>query len=124
MVLLDTSAIIHFLRPNGDPKVRDRVIALLHSGEARWCALVRLELWNGAGGERERKAIREFERFVPELDISANVWALAMDLARRCRVAGVSVPASDLLIAACARHHGAAVEHADSDFELIAKAAG
>lgn len=29
------------------------------------------------------------------------------------------VPATDLLISACARHHGAELETADADFELL-----
>ncbi|MDP1571140.1 MAG: PIN domain-containing protein [Vicinamibacterales bacterium] len=120
MVLVDSSSWIHFLRADGDPAVRTRVEALLHAGTARWCPLVRLELWNGAGGEREKKILREFERLIPELSITPAVWDEAFDLARRCRAAGVTVPATDLLIAACARHHAAALEHADADFDDIA----
>jgi predicted nucleic acid-binding protein len=121
MVLVDTSSWIHFLRPDGDLVVRARVDAALRAGAARWCPLVRLELWNGAGGERERKVLREFERLIPELAIDAETWSDACDLARRCRSAGVTVPAADLLIAACARQHGAPLEHADSDFDAIAR---
>lgn len=124
MVLVDTSAWIHFLRPDGDVAVRARVEGVLREGTARLCPLVRLELWNGAGGERERKVLREFERLIPELGITSEVWADACELARRCRVAGVTVPATDLLIAACAYRHGAELEHEDSDFDAIAKAAG
>jgi predicted nucleic acid-binding protein len=121
MVLVDTSSWIHFLRPDGDGGVRSRVEAALRAGTARWCPLVRLELWNGAGGERERKVLREFERLIPELSIDAEVWSDACDLARRCRAAGVTVPASDALIASCARHHGVDLEHADADFDAIAR---
>jgi predicted nucleic acid-binding protein len=124
VVLVDTSAWIHFLRPDGDRLVRSRVDDALRAGTARWCALVRLELWNGAGGERERKVLREFERLVPEFAITDEVWSEACDLARRCRAAGVSVPATDLLIAACARHHGAGLEQADGDFDAIARVLG
>ena len=123
MVLVDTSAWIHFLRPDGDAASRARVAAHLAAGTARWCSIVRLELWNGAGGDREKKVLREFERLIPELAITSEVWNDACDLARRCRAAGVSVPATDVLIAACARHHGARLEHADSDFDLIETAA-
>jgi hypothetical protein len=84
--------------------------------------MVRLELWNGAGGDREKKILRDFERLVPELDITPNVWSAACELARACRAAGVNVPATDLLIDACAREHGAALEEADGDFDLIARA--
>jgi predicted nucleic acid-binding protein len=31
------------------------------------------------------------------------------------------VPATDILIAACAGHHGAQLEHADGDFDAIAR---
>ena len=124
MVLVDTSSWIHFLRPDGDSAVRARVDGLLRAGTAGWCTLVRLELWNGAGGERERKVLREFERLVPELAITAEVWNEACELARRCRAAGVTVPATDLLIAACARHHGAQLEQSDGDYEAIARVSG
>lgn len=124
MVLVDTSSWIHFLRSGGDPDVRARVEQVLESGSARWCPVVRLELWNGAGGEREKRILRDFERRIPELSITEDVWDAACELARRCRAAGVTVPATDLLIHACARHHGAGIEHADSDFDLIAEADG
>jgi predicted nucleic acid-binding protein len=124
MVLVDTSAWIHFLRPDGDAAVRARVESGLRAGTARLCPLVRLELWNGAGGERERKVLREIERLLPELGITDEVWAVACELARRCRAAGVAAPATDLLIAACAFHHGAELEHEDSDFDAIAHVAG
>jgi predicted nucleic acid-binding protein len=120
VILIDTSSWIHMLRPNGDAKVRVRVERALATGEACWFAMVRLELWNGAGGERERKVLRDFERLLPDLVLSADVWNAAADLARRARTKAVTVPASDLLIAACARHYGAALDSADSDFDLLA----
>jgi hypothetical protein len=49
----DTSSWIQFLRRGGDGAVRARVEAALHAGTALWCPLIRLELWNGAGGARE-----------------------------------------------------------------------
>lgn len=119
MVLVDTSSWIHTFRRNGDPVVRARVERALLDGVACWCPLVRLELWNGAGGEREKKVLRDLERVIPELPIDADVWDAAFELARRARAAGVTIPASDLLIAACGRYHGADLEAADSDFDHI-----
>lgn len=65
MVLVDTSAWIHFLWPDGDPAVRDRVTAVLRAGTAAWCPMVRLELCNGAAGDREKKTLRDFQRVLP-----------------------------------------------------------
>lgn len=83
--------------------------------------MVRLELWNGAGGDQEKKVIRDFQRVLPELAITSEVWELACQRAQAARKAGVSVPASDLLIAACAQHHQATLETSDSDFALLSK---
>ena len=107
------------LRPNGDAAVRERVVRALDAGEACWCPIVRLELWNGAGGERDKKVLKDFERLLPELTIDDEVWSAAFTLARRARAAGISVPATDILIAACARHHEVDLEHADADFSHL-----
>ena len=119
MILVDTSSWIHLLRPDGDPEVRARVEEALTSGRACWCPVVQLELWNGARGDRERKVLRSLADAVPELPIDEHVWRAAYELARRSRRHGVTVPAADILIAACAEQHGAVVETADSDFELL-----
>jgi predicted nucleic acid-binding protein len=119
--LIDTSAWIHSLRPDGDAAVRERVRRHVQSGEACWCPLVRLELWNGARGEHEKRVLRELEERLEALAIDEDVWSTACELARRARKSGVSVPATDILIAACARRHGAGIEHADEHFELLGK---
>ena len=121
MILVDTSSWIHLLRPKGDLAVRERVQRALEGGEACWCSMVRLELWNGAGGDREKKVLRDFERVLPELVIDDAVWLGAFDLARRARAAGASIPATDLLIAACAKRHEVALEQSDSDFAQLSK---
>jgi predicted nucleic acid-binding protein len=64
--------------------------------------------------------LRDFEKLLPELSIDEDVWQGAFELARRARTAGVPIPATDLLVAACARHHSADLEHADSDFTYLA----
>jgi len=121
VILVDSSSWINMLRPNGDAAVRDRVTRALDAGEACWCAIVRLELWNGAGGDREKKVLRDFERLLPELAIDNDVWTTAFELARRARSSGISVPATDILIAACARRHQVELEHADADFSHLEK---
>ncbi|MYA40768.1 MAG: PIN domain nuclease [Gemmatimonadetes bacterium] len=120
LLLVDTSSWIHFLRPDGDPGVHARVETALESGDACWCPLVQLELWNGARGAHERSVLREFARVLPELAISSEVWTKASELATQARARGVTAPATDVLIAACALHHGADLETADSDFDHLA----
>lgn len=118
MTLVDTSCWVHQIRTAGDAAVRARVEALLIAGTAAWCAQVRLELWAGARSDHDRKLLREYERVLPDLPITDAVWTLACKLGDRARRAGISTGAGDLLIAACARVHAVALEHADSDFDF------
>lgn len=120
MTLIDTSAWIEQLRRGGDASVRRQVETLLAVGDAAWCPLVRLELWNGARGENERAALAEMEETLPSLAIDAAVWAQAVTLASTAREQGITVPATDLLIASCARQHDVPLLHHDRHFELIA----
>src|SRR5438067_7678033 len=102
MVLIDSSCWVHYFRSRGDARVRDRVSSLLRKDEGVWCAMVRLELWNGVGSESDRTILREHEIWLPEL------------IASQCRKTGKTAPANDVLIAACARHYEVALEYTDA----------
>ena len=119
MKLVDTSSWIEQLRRGGDAAVRARVEQLLSAGEAAWCPITRLELWNGARGEAERRVLREMDSGIVSLEIGLPVWDRAIGLASAARTRGITVPSTDLLVAACARHHDVALEHCDGHFDLI-----
>ncbi len=106
------------MRVRGDEKIRAEVYALIEEDRAAWCHIVRLELWAGAQ-TKEIPRLEEFRRNIRDLETSESVWNGAYDLARRARANGVTVPASDLLIAACARFHGAEVLHKDRHFDQL-----
>jgi predicted nucleic acid-binding protein len=50
-----------------------------------------------------------------------EVWALARELARLARSKGITVPAADLVIAACAEHHRLGLIHNDTHFDQLLK---
>ena len=120
-VLVDSSLWVHQLRKSGDPAKRDRVNALLESGEAAWCPAVRLELWRGVNNDAERNTLRRYKALLPDYEISADVWQRAIQLADRARASGVTVPLADLLIFSCARIHGLEVAHDDTHFDELTK---
>ena len=122
--LVDTSAWIDALRRDGDGELRDTVKELTADGLAVLCDIVRLELWNGVGGPAEARMLREMEQELECVPTTDEVWLTATDLARACRAQGVSVPATDLLIAATAERHGLRLLHQDTHFDQIARAAG
>lgn len=119
MKLVDTSCWVHALRQSGDAVVREQVRCLMEAGEAAWCPIVRLELWNGVGSERDRRNLRMLEDVLPELPIGDETWQAARELADRGRKAGKTAPVQDVLIAACARVHGVEVMHDDEHFTWL-----
>jgi predicted nucleic acid-binding protein len=120
-VLVDSSLWVHQLRKSGDPAQRDRVNALLESGEAAWCPPVRLEMWRGVTNDVERKTLRRYQALLPSYEISPEVWNRSIQLADRGRSEGITVPLADLLIFACAKLNGVDVAHDDSHFDELAK---
>ncbi len=123
-VLVDTSSWVEAFRKDRRGEIYRRVRELILEGRAAWCDMVILELWNGARGDYEKRALKEFEKELERLEIDDTVWVLAFELARQCRSAGRRFPAPDLLIAACALAYNVPLEHSDSDFIEILKIYG
>lgn len=119
MTLIDTSAWVDALRAEGDQEVRRGVAELLTAGQAVLCDMVVLELWNGAGGEEERAKLRRLFGTLRVYPVDGPVWEQAGTLAQRCRVSGITVPATDLLIATTAHVNGLSLLHADEHFTLL-----
>lgn len=118
MKLVDTSAWVEYLR-SGHGEVAENVESLVLSDEAAWCGMVMLELWNGARGQEEKRKLAELSAAAPRLETTAEVWELAHRLAVRCRDKGKTVPAADILVAACAAYHNVEMEHKDGHFDII-----
>ena len=118
MKLLDTSAWVEYLR-SGTGTIAESVEALLLADEAAWCDMVMLELWNGARGQEEKRKLAELAAIVPRLETTGEVWSLAHRLAALCRAKGKTVPAADVLIAACAAHRKVELEHQDGHLDVI-----
>jgi predicted nucleic acid-binding protein len=117
MKLVDTSSWIEFLRGHQtEPALR--VKKLIEEDSAGWCDLVAVELWNGVR-PREKKALEQLEEAVTHFSISPEVWQKARLLALRCREVGLTVPSSDIIIAACAANYALELEHHDSYFDKI-----
>jgi predicted nucleic acid-binding protein len=119
MTLVDTSAWIEALRKDGDPSVRAEVATLLETGKAVLCGIVILELWNGARGEQERSRLQKIVETLDHVPTSEAVWEMASSLAVLCRINGVTVPATDLLVSATARVYGLSLLENDRHFGMI-----
>jgi len=119
-LLIDTSAWVEAMRRQGDEETRNAVHAALTTGRARFCDMVRLELWNGIGDAKERMWLSELEQALETVPTDTAVWTEATRLAQESRRLGLTVPATDLLIEACSRVHKLEILHRDSHFDRLA----
>jgi predicted nucleic acid-binding protein len=119
VTLIDTSSWIHFLRRRGESNVKQRVRELLKDGSVVTCPVVLAELWMGAGSVKDRQDVQELQDVLPCLPLNQQTWDLSYRLAGVCCERGTPVPASDLLIAACAFFHGAMIDAEDKHFGTL-----
>lgn len=119
MIVVDSSALIEYYRPSGDSRVRDAVAAAIAADQVAVNGIIRVEILAFAAGEAERRLLAaDFEAFhhlelgPPDFDLASQ---LGFDLRRR----GVTVPATDLIIAASAIRAEAHLYHVDGHFDRI-----
>lgn len=121
MILVDSSAFIEYYRPNGDASVRGVVANLIASDQVAYNGVIQVEiLGHAAGAEELQMLTSDFEAF-HRVGISTSVFQRACDLGFELRRNGLTVPTTDLIIAASALEAGVEVYHLDSHFQRIAE---
>ncbi|HVW34377.1 MAG TPA: PIN domain nuclease [Acidimicrobiia bacterium] len=123
LILVDTSAWIEFPRDTGSPVCQP--VDDLPDGDIAACQPVRMEILAGARDERHLHDLRRLLARAVLLPTRVTDYESAARLYRTCRRSGETVRRLiDCLIAATALRAGAAVLHADADFEVLARHAG
>ena len=124
LFLVDTSAWLFALRKDFVPKVKDRIDHLLKENIIITTGIIKLELLGGT------KTKNEFQRLKTRLDsldmveTDTALWEKAYQLSFELRRKGITVPYTNILIAACALQTESTVVHADAHFDLMAKHIG
>jgi predicted nucleic acid-binding protein len=119
MFLIDSSAWIEYLRPNGSKKVKDKVRDILEKDDAATCGIVVVEILRGAKDDRLFETLKETLLSLPQIQMNNEVIEKAAQWGYTLDRKGKTVSTTDLFIAAAASDK-AVVLHVDSDFEIIA----
>lgn len=119
-MLIDTSAWILALRPDGSASARREVEQSLSTSQAATTGLIMLELLSGARSEREFRELKEELTALSQLEMTSAVWERAFRLGYQLRRQGLTLPTVDVLIAALALEYGCVLLHADRHFEQFA----
>jgi predicted nucleic acid-binding protein len=119
--LIDTSAWIFALRKNFHPFIKERIYKILSESDVATNGIIEFELLGGAKTEQEYDRLKSRLDALYYIESTKSLWdnssRLAFDLKRN----GVSVPYTDIFIAASAIKEKTVLLHADSHFDTIAK---
>jgi predicted nucleic acid-binding protein len=119
VILLDSSALIEFYRPEGDAEVRARVAEVIAADRAATNGVVQVEVISFARGPRVVRTLEADFRAFHWLELTRAVFDRACSCGSELRAGGVTVPATDLIIAASAIENGATLYHLDRHFDAI-----
>ena len=122
-VLVDSSAWIEALPASGDPRYRDAIDALIRDGRAATSEVVIAEVLRGARRRDELAILSDGLDATNVLDMR-GAGEEAGCLAWTLRTRGLTMPTTDLLVAATAHLHGAALLHRDKHLAQAAEALG
>jgi len=117
-VLVDTSAWIELLNRPDSPEKRS-LDALIDSDRVALCGVVVAELLQGTRTKREFALLRERLAVFPLMETTHAVWQRAAELAFQLRRKGVTLPLTDLAVAATAMTNSLLVFAKDVHFDRI-----
>ena len=121
MIVLDTSVLIEYYRPSGDSRIRAAVLEAMSAGDIAVNGIIQVELLGFAAGEEERRTLVSDLQAFHFLELGREPFDLACDLGFTLRRGGLTIPATDLVIAASAINAQAELFHADGHFDRIAE---
>jgi len=124
LFLVDTSAWILGLRKQPVPAIKERIDLLLADNCVVTVGIIKLELLGGTKTEREFRRLKSRLDALEQVETDTSLWEAAYDLAFTLRRSGLTVPYTDIVVAAAALKAGATVVHVDTHFDLMADPLG
>lgn len=120
MFLVDTSAWIFALRKQPLPQLKNRIDHLLMLDIVKTFGMIRLEILGGAKTEEEFDRLKNRIGALEEISSDSELWESAGRLSFDLRRKGLTIPSTDILIAAAALKSESTLLHADAHFDVIA----
>lgn len=117
-ILPDTCAWIDFFRGSQTP-LAEALGDSLTRVEVLTCGVVLYELLQGIKNQREELLVQNAIQALSHLEMTRELWISAGRLSAQLRCSGLTLPFSDIIIAAIALEHGCAVLTIDRHFEAV-----
>ncbi len=121
LILVDSSIWIDYYRPQGSSSLKRQLQEALRGSVIATIGLIAVEVIQGAPNPEVLASLQEDFLGLHWLEMSQALWLEAARLGSRLRQEGLSVPATDVAIAATALHYRYRLWHRDVDFTRIAR---
>ncbi len=121
--LVDTSVWVEFLRGE-KTAIKKRLEKLLDDNRAAVAGIILAELLTGISKEKDQDFLEECFLGLPCLETTSDIFVAAGKMGAALRKKGITVPLSDLLIAALAKAHSLTVLTLDNHFQALARPLG
>jgi hypothetical protein len=117
-ILPDTCAWIDYFSGRDTIIARSLAQALTNC-EIVTCGVVMYELFQGIRSRKESEAIREAFSSLRYIEMSKSLWFSAAQISASLRKKGVTIPSSDIQIAAIALQHRLVILTVDQHFKQV-----
>ncbi len=121
MIVVDSSAFIEYYREGGSKEAQKAVAEAIRGDLAAVNGMIQTEMVAFASDPSSYRLLVSDFRSFHWLDLDRAVFDLAGEIGFSLRREGITVPATDLIIAASAIRENATLYHVDSHYDLIAK---
>jgi predicted nucleic acid-binding protein len=119
MILIDTSAWIEYYRKNGNEYYKKKIIPALKENLAAICGIITTELLVHTRTKKEYQLLESDFFGIIWLETDKRVYNKASEIGFDLKRRGITIPATDLIIASCALIYNSSLLHYDKHYEKI-----
>lgn len=124
MILVDSSAWISYYRSSGIKEVQKMLQKLIYDDMVAVNGIIMVEVLSGISSEDDFKDVEsDFDGF-HLLDLDKKVFLKASSMGASLRRQGITIPSTDLVIAASAVQNNCVLYHIDKHFDILSRHAG
>jgi len=116
-VIADTSIWIEYFRSKSTNSNRMR--SLISNDKVVVCGIILAELLQGAKGKKEKKSIEDIFNTLEYAEMTKETWIETGAVSKKLRMAGKTIPLSDVSIACIAKHNNFSIFTIDKHFNDI-----
>jgi len=121
MILVDSSVWICYYKANGDAKIKQIMVDVIDKDLVAINGIIIVEVLSGISRKKEFEKVRGDFKGFHILPMQDEVFLKAAVMGSELRREGITVPSTDLIIAASAINSKSILYHIDNHFDMIAE---